>query len=119
MANQVELPDDWLGDANPWEYPRSERTYLIRFGGRVEHHDTRAHWVDTENIKAVAFDRLVPGYDSRTVNTLRLWSPKAIGGIDLSAFNRGAFLEALAPACAHALWAACFTRTTARPRGAS
>jgi starch phosphorylase len=96
-GNQIELPDDWLGEANPWEFPRSERTYLIRFGGRVEHRDGRAHWVDTDDIKAVAFDRLVPGYDSRTVNTLRLWSPKAIGGIDLLAFNRGAFIEALAP----------------------
>ena len=96
-GNQIELPDDWLGDANPWEFPRSERTYLIRFGGRVEHRDGRAHWVDTDDIKAVAFDRLVPGYDSRAVNTLRLWSPKAIGGIDLLAFNRGAFIDALAP----------------------
>jgi starch phosphorylase len=52
--------------------------------------------VDAETVLAVAFDRLVPGYNSDTVNTLRLWSPKPTEPIDLSAFNRGAFLDALA-----------------------
>jgi starch phosphorylase len=93
---QVEQPDDWLTAADPWEFPRAERTYAVRFGGKVEHHDERAHWVEGETLLAVAFDRLVPGYDSDTVNTLRLWSPKPTDPIDLSAFNRGAFLEALA-----------------------
>jgi glycogen phosphorylase len=93
---QIEQPDDWLTDADAWEFPRPERTYTVSFGGRVEHRDQRAHWVDGEKVLAVAFDRLVPGYDSDTVNTLRLWSPKPTDPIDLSAFNRGAFLDALA-----------------------
>jgi starch phosphorylase len=93
---QVEQPDDWLTGADPWEFPRPERTYAVSFGGRVEHRDQRARWVDGETVLAVAFDRLVPGYDSDTVNTLRLWSPKPTDPIDLSAFNRGAFLDALA-----------------------
>jgi glycogen phosphorylase len=93
---QVEQPDDWLTGTDPWEFPRPERTYAVSFGGRVEHRDQRAHWIDGETVLAVAFDRLVPGYDSDTVNTLRLWSPKPIDPIDLSAFNRGAFFDALA-----------------------
>jgi starch phosphorylase len=93
---QVEEPDDWLANPDPWEFARPERTYPVRFGGRVEHRDQRAHWVEGETVLAIAFDRLVPGYDSETVNTLRLWSPKATDPIDLSAFNRGAFFDALA-----------------------
>ncbi len=93
---QIEQPDDWLTDADPWEFPRPERTYAVSYGGRVEHRDQRAHWVGGETVLAMAFDRLVPGYDSETVNTLRLWSPKPIEPIDLAAFNRGAFLDALA-----------------------
>ncbi len=93
---QVEQPDDWLTGADPWEFPRLERTYAVKFGGRVEHRDQRAYWIDGESVLAVPFDRLIPGYDSDTVNTLRLWSPKPTDPIDLSAFNRGAFLDALA-----------------------
>ncbi len=93
---QIEQPDDWMTGADPWEFPRAERTYAVSFGGRVEHRDQRAHWIDRETVLAVAFDRLVPGYDSDTVNTLRLWSPKPTDPIDLPAFNRGAFLDALA-----------------------
>jgi glycogen phosphorylase len=93
---QVEQPDDWLSGPDPWEFPRPERTYAVKFGGRVEHREQRAHWIDGEIVLAVAFDRLVPGYQSETVNTLRLWSPKPTDPIDLSAFNRGAFLDALA-----------------------
>jgi starch phosphorylase len=92
---QVEQPDDWLTGVDPWEFPRPERTYAVSFGGRVEHRDERAHWVDAETVLAVAFDRLIPGYDSDTVNTLRLWSPRPTDPMDLSAFNRGAFLDAL------------------------
>jgi glycogen phosphorylase len=93
---QVEQPDEWLTSAHPWEFPRPERTYAVGFGGKVEHRDHRAHWIVGETVLAVAFDRLVPGYDNHTVNTLRLWSPKPTHPIDLSAFNRGAFLDALA-----------------------
>jgi starch phosphorylase len=93
---QVEQPDDWLTGSDPWEFPRPERTYAVQFGGQVEHRDQRAYWIDGETVLAVAFDRLVPGFDSDTVNTLRLWSPKPTDPIDLSAFNRGAFLDAVA-----------------------
>ena len=93
---QVEKPDEWLSSAHPWEFHRPERTYAVSFGGKVEHRDQRAHWVAGETVHAVAYDRLVPGFDSDTVNTLRLWSPNPTDPIDLSAFNRGAFLDALA-----------------------
>ncbi|MGF7161717.1 starch phosphorylase [Rhodoligotrophos appendicifer] len=94
---QVERPDDWLSDSNPWEMLRPERQYLIRLGGRVEHHGERASWIDTENLFAIAYDTLVPGHGHSAVDTLRLWSAKPVQAMDLAAFNRGDYAQALAP----------------------
>jgi glycogen phosphorylase len=93
---QVEHPDQWLDQPYPWEIPRPERAYRIRFGGRVEHCGFRAHWLDTEDIIAVANDTLVPGHGHSAVNTLRLWGVKPVGSFDLGAFNRGAHFDAQA-----------------------
>jgi glycogen phosphorylase len=93
---QVEQPDRWLDQPYPWEIFRPERTYRIRFGGRVEHRGFRAHWVDTEEILAVAHDTLVPGHGHPAVNTLRLWGVKPVESFDLGAFNRGAYFDAQA-----------------------
>ena len=93
---QVEQPDRWLDQPYPWDILRPERAYRIRFGGRVEHHGFRAHWIDTEDIIAVAHDTLVPGHGHSAVNTLRLWSVKPVNSFDLGAFNRGAFFDAQA-----------------------
>jgi glycogen phosphorylase len=93
---QVEHPDRWLDQPYPWEILRPERAYRIRFGGRVEHHGFRAHWVETEDILAVAHDTLVPGHNHPAVNTLRLWGVKPVDSFDLGAFNRGAHFDAQA-----------------------
>jgi starch phosphorylase len=92
---QVERPDLWLKGGNIWEFTRPERSYRVRFGGRVEHRDFRAQWVNTEEIVAVAHDILIPGH--RTVNTLRLWDARPICPLDIGLFNRGGFAEAFAP----------------------
>ncbi|HUO43632.1 MAG TPA: glycogen/starch/alpha-glucan phosphorylase [Burkholderiales bacterium] len=88
-GRQHEYPDHWLVDGNPWEFPRPEVKYTIQFGGRVDYHDRNAHWVDAEAIHAMAYDNLVPGFGTPTVNTLRLWRATAIKDIDLSLFNQG------------------------------
>lgn len=61
---QVEGPDHWLRDGNPWELERPEYTQRIQFGGRVDFHqdDTgrlMAHWVDTRDVLAVPFDTVI------------------------------------------------------------
>jgi glycogen phosphorylase len=94
---QVEKPEDWLADSNPWEFHRSEATYRVQFGGRVEHRHHRAHWEGTEDVLAVAHDVLVPAHNGGAVNTLRLWGAKPADALDISTFNRGYFIEALAP----------------------
>jgi starch phosphorylase len=89
-GRQVEAPDHWLLGGNPWEFPRPEVVFPVRFGGRVEHGaDGTARWVDTDDVLAMAYDTIVPGFETDHVVTLRLWSARATQDIVLSLFNRG------------------------------
>lgn len=97
---QVEHPDNWLRYGNPWEFPRPEVIFPVKFGGRVvqfrdENGTTRFHWVDTEDVMAMAFDTPVPGYDTGTVNNMRLWSAKASRDFNLTYFNEGNYIKAV------------------------
>jgi starch phosphorylase len=92
---QVEQPDDWLADGNPWEFVRPEVTFRIQFGGTVRHEGDGASWVDTEEVLASAYDMIVPGHDTRSVNTLRLWHAKAAEALDLAVFNQGDYMRAV------------------------
>jgi starch phosphorylase len=99
-GRQVEKPDYWLRDDNPWEIARPDRTYPVKFYGRVSgERDTegRVHfrWVDTQDVLAMAYDTPVPGYCNGTVNTLRLWAAKATEEFDLEDFIRGNYIAAV------------------------
>jgi starch phosphorylase len=94
-GRQVEVPDYWLTHGNPWEFARPEVTYRVRFGGRVVKEGNTYHWVDSHDVQAMAYDTIIPGYDTMATNTLRLWSAKATQEIDLSAFNRGNYFAAV------------------------
>ena len=94
-GRQVEVPDYWLTHGNPWEFARPEVTYRVRFGGRVVKEGDKYHWVDSHDVQAMAYDTIIPGYDTMATNTLRLWSAKATQEIDLSAFNRGNYFAAV------------------------
>jgi starch phosphorylase len=52
--------------------------------------------VETQNIWAAAFDQLIPGNRSPTVNPLRLWSGRAIAPFNVELFNAGRHAEASA-----------------------
>lgn len=98
---QVEHPENWLRYGNPWEFPRPEVLYPVRFyGSVVEYKDdkgrTHRHWVDTDIVMAMAYDTPVPGFDNNTVNNMRLWSAKATRDFDLQYFNKGNYIEAVA-----------------------
>jgi starch phosphorylase len=98
---QVEHPDNWLRYGNPWEFPRPEVLYPVHFGGRVvEYRDEggrlRHHWVETEDVMAMAFDTPVPGFGTDTVNNMRLWSAKASRDFNLKYFNEGNYIQAVA-----------------------
>ncbi len=97
---QIEEPDHWLRNGNPWEVVRSEYTQRVRFGGRSEpYHDAegtmRMRWVDTVDVLAVPYDVPIVGYRNRTVNTLRLWKATATDEFDLNEFNAGSYTEAV------------------------
>jgi starch phosphorylase len=98
---QQEYPDNWLSFGNPWEFERPEVSYPIGFGGVVEAVDPETpagpgRWVPGETVDAVAYDTPVVGWRGAHVNTLRLWSARAVDPIRLDAFNRGDHVGALA-----------------------
>ena len=98
---QVEEPDHWLRDGNPWELERPEYTQRISFGGRTEfYRDHAGHmavrWVDTHDVLAVPYDIPIPGYKNDTINTLRLWKAAATDEFDLDEFNSGSYPESVA-----------------------
>ena len=94
-GRQVESPDYWLTGGNPWEFPRPEVEYRVQFGGHAERDGDRARWISDEDVLAMAYDTIVPGYGTQTTNTLRLWSAKASTEINLSAFNEGNYFGAV------------------------
>ena len=94
-GHQVEEPDYWLVNGYPWEFMRPESSYNVRFNGRLVLEEGHSRWVDTEDVIATAFDTGVPGYQMKGVVTLRLWSARASGGVNLDAFNRGDYIAAV------------------------
>ncbi len=98
-GEQIEEPDHWLRDGNPWEIERPEFTQHIKFGGHTEvyHNGTsRVRWIDTSDVLAVPYDIPIPGYRNGTVNTLRLWKADATDVFDLGEFNAGSYPESVA-----------------------
>ncbi len=100
-GRQVEDPDHWLRDGNPWEIERHEDTKRVRFYGRVEQSygsdgKMRARWADTLDVLAVPYDMPIPGFKNGTVNTLRLWKASATDAFDLGNFNSGSYPESVA-----------------------
>ena len=91
---QTEYPDPWLQDGTPWEFPRADITYPVRFGGWVEHLDGHAVWRHGGEVAAKAYDMVIPGHGSDKVSTLRLWKAVAPAHIDLGAFNTGDYARA-------------------------
>jgi starch phosphorylase len=99
-GRQIEHPDNWLRYSNPWEFPRAEVIYPVRFNGRVvEYADEqgvlRHHWVDADEVIAMAYDTPIPGYKTNTVNNMRLWSAKSSRDFDLGYFNEGNYIKAV------------------------
>src|SRR6185436_16498767 len=96
---QVEFPDNWLRYGNPWEIPRPDALFPVRFYGRAEHYLDdgllRSRWVDTQDVWAMAYDTPIAGYRNGTVNTLRLWGAKSSREFDLQSFNAGEYVRAV------------------------
>ncbi len=44
---------------------------------------------------AIAYDQVIPGFDTDATNTLRLWSAQASNEINLGKFNQGDYFAAV------------------------
>ncbi|NNF23218.1 MAG: glycogen/starch/alpha-glucan phosphorylase [Rhodobacteraceae bacterium] len=96
-GRQVEEPEDWLIQPNPWEFLRPEAVFEIGFGGEVAHTGDRAVWRPSESVIAEAHDTPIAGWQGRWGNTLRLWGAKPTQLFDLDRFNRGDYAAAAEP----------------------
>lgn len=94
-GQQAESPDNWLEYGNAWEFVRHNTRYRVRFGGRIQQEGNRARWLETEEVLALAFDQIIPGFDTDATNTLRLWSARASSEINLGKFNQGDYFAAV------------------------
>ncbi|MGA9227346.1 MAG: glycogen/starch/alpha-glucan phosphorylase [Mesobacillus sp.] len=75
---QVELPDQWLRHGHVWEVRKADDAVEIPFWGEVESRMENGRLVfrhlNAETVMAVPYDLPVIGYQTETVNTLRLWN---------------------------------------------
>ena len=97
---QIEAPDNWLKDGNPFELRRPEYAKEVRFGGniRVEYDETgKTHFVQEnyESVMAIPYDYPIVGYGNHIVNTLRIWDAEAIVDFQLDSFDRGDYHKAV------------------------
>lgn len=97
---QVEVPDNWLENGNPFELRRPEYAKMVKFGGHVSIYcDENGvnHFVqeDYQAVKAIPFDLPIVGYGNGIVNTLRIWDAEPIGGFQLDSFDKGDYRKAV------------------------
>ncbi len=98
---QVEVPDNWLKDGNPFEIKRSECRYEVKFGGYVRSYRDektgRDMFVqeDYRSVIAVPYDIPVLGYGNNTVNSLRIWDAEPVNTFNLNSFDKGDYQKAI------------------------
>ncbi|MEE0885093.1 MAG: glycogen/starch/alpha-glucan phosphorylase, partial [Faecalimonas sp.] len=98
---QVEKPDNWLKEGNPFEVRRDEYAKEVRFGGniRVEYDEKtgRNNYIQEnyESVLAIPYDMPIVGYNNNIVNTLRIWDAKAITEFQLDHFDKGEYQKAI------------------------
>ena len=98
---QVEVPDNWLKDGNPFELRRPEYAKIVKFGGyiRVEYDEAtkRNKFIQEgyQSVRAIPFDIPIVGYNNNVVNTLRVWDAEAINDFQLDSFDKGDYQKAV------------------------
>jgi len=98
---QIEVPDNWLKDGNPFELRRSEYAKEVKFGGyvKVQYNEVsnRNEFVQTgyQSVMAIPYDMPIVGYDNDVVNTLRIWDAQAINNFQLDSFDKGDYRKAV------------------------
>jgi starch phosphorylase len=95
---QVEQPDRWLAQPDPWEVTRPRESVNIPFGCKFEMKDGRIRAVSGHPTELIGmpFDRPIVGYGGRTINTLRLWQAASPDYFNFGEFSSGDFVGAMA-----------------------
>ncbi len=100
-GEQVEMPDDWLRDGNPFEIKRPEYTQTVKFGGyvRIEYDEKlgRNRYVQDgyQSVLAVPYDLPIVGYNNGIVNSLRIWDAQPVTEFNLDSFDKGDYTKAV------------------------
>lgn len=97
---QVEVPDNWLKNGNPFELRRPEYAKVVKFGGRVvmtadEYGRAKFVQQDYTAVRAVPFDLPIVGYGNGIVNTLRIWDAEPMEVFQLDSFDKGEYAKAV------------------------
>ena len=97
---QVEVPDNWLKNGNPFEMRRDEYTYEVKFGGHIRSEQQADGTYDYihegyESVLAVPYDLPVIGYGNNVINTLRIWDAEPVTTFCLESFDKGDYRKAV------------------------
>jgi len=98
---QIEVPDNWLKDGNPFELRRAEYAKEVKFGGYVkvqyDEISCRNCFIQEgyQSVMAIPYDMPIVGYDNDVVNTLRIWDAQAINNFQLDSFDKGDYRKAV------------------------
>ena len=96
---QVEKPDNWLKNGNPFEIKRPEYEVEVKFGGYVatECREGKNYFVhkDYQAVRAIPYDLPIIGYGNNVVNTLRIWDAEPINEFNLNSFDKGEYQNAV------------------------
>ena len=98
---QVEVPDNWLKEGNPFEVRREEYAKEVRFGGNIRFEKDPATGKDIfiqenyESVMAVPYDMPISGYGTNNIARLRLWKAQSPIALDMKLFSSGEYLKAL------------------------
>ncbi|MCM1186794.1 MAG: glycogen/starch/alpha-glucan phosphorylase [Lachnoclostridium sp.] len=97
---QIEVPDNWLIDGNPFELRRPEYAKIVKFGGYVSvHTDENGRNIFSQegyqSVRAIPFDFPIVGYGNGIVNTLRIWDAESVECFQLDSFDKGDYHKAV------------------------
>ena len=97
---QMEVPDNWLADGNPFELRRPEYAKEVKFGGYVnvyvdENGRNCFKQEGYQSVKAVPYDMPIVGYGNGIVNTLRIWDAEPVECFQLESFDKGDYQKAV------------------------
>jgi len=97
---QVESPDEWALRDYPWEISHSDNMVEVKLYGHTEHYldEQQRHcvrWLPGQTVRGEPYHLLVPGYETGTVNMLRLWRARASRRFDFQVFDTGDYSRAV------------------------